>query len=138
MLTLGKLADMDDSTWLELEHPWERVKWARLYWQGKNGSATTAKAAAESMAMEENTYSAYERPPGDPATKRKSTPINHQRAIQFGKKFKVNWVWILTGEETPFERTEAQTRAVELMAALDEENQERVVGVVEDVIKRFG
>lgn len=122
---------MDDSSWLELEHPWERVRWSRLYWQRKIGAAETARSAAESLHMAENTYSAYERAPGAS----KHTPLDHQRAVEFGRKFKVNWVWMLTGEETPFERTPAQSRAIALMATVDEDEQERVVGIVEAAIR---
>lgn len=132
MITVGKIVGMDDSTWLELEHPWERVKWARTYWQRKTGSATTARAAAESLHMGENTYTAYERSPDSS----KHTPLDHQRAVEFGRKFKVNWVWMLTGRETPFERTAAQSRAIELMAQVDEDEQERVVDIVAAALKK--
>lgn len=132
MITAGKIADMDDSTWIGLEEAWQRVRWARLYWQRKIGSATTARAAAESLHLSENTYTAYER---DPAEGKKSTPLTHQRAIEFARKFKVNWVWLLTGEESPFERTEAQSRAVGLMALVDEDEQERVADIVAAAIR---
>lgn len=131
-ITAGKIAAMDDSSWIGLREAWERLKWARLYWQNRTGSARTGAAAAASLGMEENTYTAYERPP----TASKSTPLTHQRAIQFGKKFKVNWVWILSGEETPFERTDAQNRAVELMSAVSEADQEQVVDIIEAALRR--
>lgn len=123
---------MSDLEWAALREPHERLRWARLYWQTKNGAATTAKAAAESLGMQENTYTAYEREPG----KSKATALDHQRAVQFGRKFKVNWVWLLTGEETPFSRTPAQTRAIQALAQADENDQEEVVDMIEALLKR--
>lgn len=125
---------MSEFDWLSLKHPWERLRWARLYWQNKKGAATSAKAAAESLGMQENTYTAYERPPGD-GTK-KHTPLSHQRAIQFGRKFGVNWVWILEGEETPFERTPAQERAIRLMAEAPEDEQERIADIIAAALRK--
>lgn len=122
-----------DSEWSRLKHPWERVKWARMNWQRQIGSAVTARAAAESLGMKENTYSAYERPDVDG---RKSSGLDHQHAIEFARKFKTNWVWLLTGEETPFGRTHAQSRAVELLARAPEDLQEEAVEIMETVLRR--
>ena len=131
-ITVCKIAAMD-SEWSELKQPWERLRWARLYWQRQSGSATTARAAAESLGMNENTYSAYERPPGDG---KKHTPLDHTRAAQFGRKFKVNWVWMLSGDETPFGRSAAQARAMELLATAPEDVQEEAVEIMETIIRR--
>ena len=117
---------------MSLREPWERLKWARRYWQRKTNGATTAKAAAESLSMQENTYSAYERRPDSS----KHTPLDHQRAVQFGRKFKINWVWILTGEETPFARTPEQTRAVELMSRATEDAQRHALELIEVALRR--
>lgn len=123
---------MSETEWSSLREPWQRLQWARRYWQAKTGAVATARGAAESLGMQENTYAAYERSPDSS----KHTPLDHQRAIQFGDKFKINWVWILTAEETPFSRTPAQQRAVDLLAAASEETQEEVVDMIEAVIKR--
>jgi hypothetical protein len=131
-ITFGNLIAMSDLEWASLREPWQRLRWARRYWQTQTGSATTAKAAAESLGMQENTYSAYEREPSSS----KHTAIDHQRAVQFGRKFKVNWVWILTGEETPFSRTPAQTRAVEMLSTVAEKDQEEVLDMIELLVKR--
>lgn len=133
MITASKIEAMDDSSWIGLNEAWQRVRWARLHWQRKIGSATTARAAAESLHLSENTYTAYERDPGEG---KKSTPLTHQRAIEFGRKFKVNWAWLLTGEESPFERTDAQIRAMGLMALVDEEEQQRVADIVAAAIRQ--
>lgn len=122
-----------DSEWSKLKHPWERVKWARMNWQRQIGSAATARAAAESLNMKENTYSAYERPNVDG---RKSSGLDHHHAIKFGRKFKTNWVWLLTGEETPFARTPAQIRALELLATVPDNVQEEAVEIMETVVRQ--
>ncbi len=123
---------MADAEWSRLREPWERLRWARRHWQSKSGGATTKAAAAESLGMQENTYSAYEREPGSS----KHTDLDHQRAIQFADKFKVNWVWLLTGQESPFTRTPAQQRALDLMAGEDESDQERAVDIIAAALKR--
>lgn len=117
-----------------MKYPWQRVEWARRYWQRQLGVPETARSAAESLGMNENTYSAYEREPGEDKTK-KSTPLKHERAIQFGRKFKVNWVWLLTGEETPFVRSRAQVRAVEMLATAPEDIQEATVSLMETTLR---
>lgn len=68
--------------WTTLYEPWERLKWAR-----KQAGFDTASAAADSLGMKKDTYSAYEREPG----KSKHTQLDHQSAIRFAKKFKVSW-----------------------------------------------
>lgn len=123
---------MTEVLWSQLREPWERLRWARLHWQSRAGGAQTARAAAESLGMQENTYAAYERAPGSS----KNTPLDHQRAVQFGRKFKINWVWILTGDETPFQRTPSQVRALELMAEVPEDEQERVVEIISAALRR--
>lgn len=123
---------MDDADWLRQREGWERVKWARLRWQRlAQVPSESARAAAESLGMQENTYSAYER---DPARSSKGTELTVERAQQFGRKFKVNWVWLLTGEETPFDRSPAQIRAVEAMRQLPEQDQEAVANAVEGLV----
>lgn len=122
-----------DAEWSKLKKPYERLQWARVYWQRQLGGAETARAAAESLGMNENTYSAYERPKGDG---KKHTPLDHQRAAQFGKKFKVSWVWLLTGEETPFARSPAQTRAMEILSGAPEDVQEEAVDIMETIVRR--
>lgn len=136
-LTACKIASMDDQEWLYLEEPWQRLRWARLHWQRSTGSATTGKAAAEALGFSTpEGYTAYEREPGAS----KHTPLSPQRAIQFGRKFKINWVWILEGKGTPFDTpasglSPSQSRIVEMMADKSEEEQETVVRLVEMALK---
>lgn len=123
---------MGDTSWSTLREPWERLRWARIHWQRQNGSAETLRAAAESLGVQENTYSAYERAPESS----KHTALDHHRAIQFGRKFKINWVWILTGEDTPFTRTPAEQRAAQLLADASEDEQEMAVDVMAAALRR--
>lgn len=131
-LTFGRLRDMEDGSWIELREPYERLKWARKRWQSKQGIKPTGKAAAESLGMKEDTYTAYEREPGTS----KHTALDHQKAVQFARKFKVNWVWLLTGDESPFERSAAQSRAIAAMAAAGEDDQELAADLIEVALKQ--
>lgn len=126
-ITNGKFPDMD-TDWSRLTEDYERVRWARTH--AKFG---TARAAAESLGIGENTYSAYERPP----EASKSTRLEHQRAIQFGRKFKVSWTWLLAGEGTPFDKdaSPAQQRILSAMADLDDERQDQVAQAVEILVR---
>ncbi len=85
-----------DTSWIILQEPYERLRWAR------SRAFPTASAAARALAMEVNTYSAYEREPG--ASKR--TSLTHDRAMQFARKFKVRWEWLLTGQGLPWNDSE--------------------------------
>ncbi|WP_312595723.1 hypothetical protein [Brevundimonas sp.] len=117
-----------DTEWSQLSEDWERVRWARL-----QAGFPTARSASETLSMKEDTYSAYERPP----EASKSTRLKDQRAIQFGRKFKVSWKWLLLGEGTPFDdvRSPAQDRVMAAMATVDEKQQERVAAAVEALLK---
>jgi SOS-response transcriptional repressor LexA len=85
---------MNDPEHPELLEPHERLRWARVRWQTLNGIKPEMGAAADSLGMKQHTYRAYEREPGAS----KHTPLDHQRAVQFARKFGVSWQWLLTGE----------------------------------------
>lgn len=121
--------DEFDKGWESLEGPWDRLKWARQRWQRKSG-AVNAKAihAADSLGIPAGTYRAYERRPDSS----KNVKYDHQLAIQFGRKFKVSWPWLLTGEGTPFDHlAPMQARVVQVMASLDDERQEEIASMIE-------
>lgn len=122
---------MEDTAWTGLAEAHERLKWARI-----NAGFPTARSAAESLGMQENTYSAYERAPD----KSKATDLDHQSAMKFGKKFKVSWTWLLVREGTPFSKpmTEPQRRVLEKMSAAPEVEQERAAELVEAIFKKAG
>lgn len=116
------------SDWSRLFEAHERLKWARLH-----AGFETATAAAESLGMKKDTYTAYEREPG----KSKHTTLDHQSAIRFAKKFKVSWEWLLIGQGTPFTKslTSAQQRTLNAMAEASEPEQELAARLVETALK---
>lgn len=83
--------------WQDLSEVHDRLRWARMRWQETRGIKPDAGAAAESLGMKPHAYRAYERP--EDASKH--TRLNDQRAIQFARKFGVNWLWLLLGEGSP-------------------------------------
>lgn len=117
-----------ETGWEILCDPHERLRWARL-----RAGYPTAKAAADSLGMKKDTYTAYEREPG----KSKTTGLDHQRAIQFGRRFKVSWEWLLVGAGNPFSgvQTPAQERVVSAMSGATEDEQERVAAAIEALLK---
>jgi hypothetical protein len=121
---------MLDTAWTTIpddEH-WERVRWARRYWQQEHARPDTARDAAEALGMKEDTYSAYERRP----TSSKSTGLSVPRARQFGKKFKVSWVWMASGEGSPFDEQmspEAQTLVREVDKLPEEQRKAKVEAI---------
>lgn len=112
-----------------LDEPWKRLIWARKRWQRLAGAvAGTAKEAALSLGMKEGTYRAYERAPDSS----KHIPLDHQAAVQFGRKYKVSWVWLLTGEGSPFEvSNEFQDRVLKTMANLPDDQQAALADMAE-------
>lgn len=94
-----------DDRWQTLSEPHDRLRWARIQWQEAKGIKPDAGAAAESLGMRPHTYRAYERRPDSS----KHTRLDDQRAIQFGRKFGVHWIWLLTGEGRPDQVDDALT-----------------------------
>lgn len=119
---------MSATDWTQLEEPHERLKWAR-----KHAQFTTASAAAESLGMKAITYSAYEREPGSS----KNIPLDHQLAIQAGRKYRVSWTWLLVGEGTPFDKPSNphQQRAIQAMATVPEEKQAALAEAIEALVR---
>lgn len=93
-------------------------------------------AAAESLGMKKDTYSAYEREPGSS----KHTAMDHQAAIKFARKYKVSWTWLLLGDGNPFDRptNDFQQRVLNAMSESDEEAQDRIASAVEALVRRTG
>lgn len=100
----GSLRGMDDR-WKSAVEPHERLRWARVQWQEAKGIKPDAGAAADSLGIKQHTYRAYERRPDSS----KHTRLDDQRAIQFARKFGVNWQWLLTGEGSPDASSDALT-----------------------------
>jgi hypothetical protein len=127
---ITSVAYLFDHAWQVLEGPWDRLRWARLRWQRKVGAIRpTATHAATALGLVAVTYRTYERPPGSVQAHR---AYDHQLAIRFGRRFKVSWPWLLTGEGSPFDsRTSAQERVMRVMALLDEQQQEALAAMAE-------
>ncbi|MGE5566188.1 MAG: helix-turn-helix domain-containing protein [Parcubacteria group bacterium] len=75
-----------------MREPWERLRWARM-----QAGWDKQVAAAESLGMPPQTYRTYERRPDEAGARM----FDHNLARKFAAKFKVNWVWLLTGEGEP-------------------------------------
>lgn len=125
----SNVADMD-SQWTLCREPWERLTWARSL------RFETPTDAARSLGMKPHTYAAYERPPGSP----KWTPLKDQRAIEFAKKFGVDWVWLLKGDGSPFVQrfTPAQERVLNAMVGKSDEEQDRIAAALEMLLQSTG
>lgn len=119
-----------NTDWSRANEPWLRVRWAR-----ENAGFPNMQAAADSLGMRQNTYSAFER---DPAESSRARALDHQSAIQFGKKYRVSWVWLLSGEGTPFDKnlTEAQQRAIQAMESVTEDEQQRAAEMLELFLRK--
>jgi len=124
---------MDTPEWTDLREPFERLRWARISWQLKKGIKPDAGAAGESMGIKPNTYRAYERAPDAS----KHIALDHQHAIQFGRKFGVSWQWLLTGEGEPDELnlTEAERRLISVMRDAPEGRVDAVLATMEALLK---
>ena len=110
-----------------LKETWERLTWARTKWQSSLGVKPSVRAAAQALAMKEGTYAAYERSPGTS----KFTVLDHERAMQFGRKYKVSWVWLLTGEGSPDDL--APDIQLEENSSANEKFQVRMIPLLGDV-----
>lgn len=114
--------------WRDLKEGWQRLRWARL----QTSAFADAEDAAKSLSMKGGTYRAYERAPGTS----RHTPLNHEMARKFARKFGVSWVWLLTGEGEPFEASESRLERA-LFAAMEapDEQQDLIADVVERILK---
>lgn len=120
--------------WRDMKQPHERLRWARMHWQEAKGITPDAGAAAESMGIKPHTYRAYERPPGAS----KHTELNDQRAIQFGRKFGVNWIWLLTGEGSPDatdQLTPTERRVIDALREAPEARQAAAADAIVQLLK---
>lgn len=115
--------------WRDLKEGWQRLQWAR-----RQSQFETAKDAAISLGMQPGTYRAYEREPGTS----KHTPLDHQAAIRFGRKFKINWLWLLTGEGDPKGEPVQESRLERALSRAKEapaEQQDMIADIIERLLK---
>lgn len=113
--------------------PHERLRWARVRWQDRKGIKPDAGAASESLGLKPHTYRAYERAPGSS----KHTELTHQRAIEFGRKFGVNWEWLMTGRGSPDDMPATELTPTErsLIDALREAPEARQTAVADAIMQ---
>lgn len=121
-----------DDRWTSLTEPHDRLRWARVQWQEAKGIKPDAGAAAESLGIKPHTYRAYERRPDSS----KHTRLDDQRAIQFSRKFGVNWIWLLTGEGSPDAPNDGLTdRERRMIDALREAPKDRQAAAADAIIQ---
>lgn len=113
-VTVGNVGGMkDDNSWRGLKDGWTRLRWARERWQKQNdGSISTPAAAASAFGWQPGTYRAYERAPGTS----KHIALDHESAQRYAQAFKVNWIWLLKGQGSPF-KAELSPEQARLVAA---------------------
>lgn len=80
-----------DRPWRDLRGTWERLRWARL-----KAGFEKAKDAADSLGVKPGTYRTYE---CDPTSEGREAPLSEYQ--RFARKYKVNWVWLVSGEGSP-------------------------------------
>lgn len=95
---------MESTAWATCEDLWDRLRWARL----NSPSQMSTEDAGRVIGVPAQTYRTYERRPGTPGAR----GISPQNAIQLGRRWKISWQWIISGEGTPFDKelSDAQLR----------------------------
>lgn len=116
--------------WQHLNDTHSRIRWARF-----QSPFETAKAAADSIGIKEGTYRTYERPVENAG---RIPPVVEAKKI--ARKFKVNWVWMLTGDGRPDSDEAENPRIKEVLQRIDQvprEKQDDALNAVEAVILSF-
>lgn len=82
--------------------------------------------------MQEGTYRQYERGPGSS----RWANLTHERAVEFARRFKVSWLWLLTGNGQPLdaETDRGSERILQLYGRLTQENRERLIALLESFV----
>lgn len=119
----------NDDRWKRTDGTWDRLRWARMA-----AGYERAKDLADSIGMKEGTYRAYEREPGRSS---KTTELDPQHAIAWGRKLKVRWEWLLTGEGTPWEPSlysmDLSPGRAKLKKAVDQVPDEKATAIAEAI-----
>lgn len=121
---------MADFSWVNLTEPHERLRWARMQ------RYETAEAAAQALGMQPNTYRNHEREPGSS----RSAALTAEKAMRFGKAFRVRWEWLFQGSGEPTQapdQDEEARRIASAYAGLSPEDRVRVSTFM-DALKRTG
>jgi hypothetical protein len=116
-----------DQSWRNCVGTWDRLKWARMR------RFETAKEAAIALGEKEGTYRSYERQPDSS----KHTPLDHQNAAHFAKRFGVRWEWLLLGEGSPWrDADERRERILDLYDQAAEADRDFLLQTIERLLKR--
>lgn len=94
-----------DTRWRQCRKTWDRLRWARL-----QAGFERAKDAAESLDVKPGTYRTYEY---DWTKDGREAPLSEYQ--RFARKFKINWVWLVSGQGSPFEGVEPDARVQALV-----------------------
>jgi transcriptional regulator with XRE-family HTH domain len=128
LVTSLGMVDETDTRWASLTEPEERLRWARAR------LFETQEAFANSIGMKRGAYRKYEAGPAHDGGVLKA-----DKAMQFAKKLKVRWEWLLYGQGVPFLDTPTPAQRVdELLRDLPLEEQERYVSALELLVRRTG
>lgn len=79
-----------------MEHPWERLRWARNRWMQAHPECATAEDTARRFGWKPVTYRSHERAPAD-----NGRGFDADTAKDYAKAFGVAWLWLFAGEGDP-------------------------------------
>lgn len=87
-----------NSSWEDCREFWQRLRWTRLYYAHKQGDAIFRPTdAAVTLGEKPGTYRTWEEP------KENGGRIPEMSRIQnIAAKFGVSWVWLLSGQGSPY------------------------------------
>jgi hypothetical protein len=121
--------------WDQFGNSWERLRWARVRAGFERG-----KDAAISLNIKPGTYRTYEVGKADGG---RAPSLSEMQRI--ARKFKVSWIWVLTGEGSPDEGVvtnerlaEAQTKADAIPEEKRDDAWSAVMGVLDAYARKAG
>lgn len=124
-----------DENWRQLIHQHERLRWARL-----NAKFERVKDAAISLGIKPVTYRTYEQSRADNG---RIPPLTEVQRM--ARKFKVSWVWLLTGEGTPADGVQFSDKLAQVQEKADEIPEDKredawsaVMGVLDAFARKAG
>jgi len=126
----NSVSAMSERSWESAKEQWQRVRWAR------ERVFDSAAAAAEALGIPAPTYRQYERSP----TSSRSANLNEDYAKSFAKKFRVNWVWLLTGVGAPSGGSldDASSELLDIYNRLGSQQQELLIALARNMTGAAG
>lgn len=122
--------------WQELREFWERMRWTRLHYAHRQGDIIFRPTdAARTLNVQPVTYRTWEQ------AKENGGRVPPLEAIQgIAGKFGVSWVWLATGQGSPFHdpRMEEQFNAfARRLPEVPEERREDALAAMRAVLESF-